>query len=150
MSVVTEAAAIRLPHRNIGGGRMSTDSRKELAGIGLVIRRQVLGDEYVDRAISGITEFNRPLQELLNEYCWGALWSRTGLTRRERSLINLGMLSALGRTHEVVAHTRGALNNGVTPAEIAEVFLQAAIYCGVPAAVDSFRAAAPVIEEHGG
>jgi 4-carboxymuconolactone decarboxylase len=89
------------------------------------------------------------LQELLNEFCWGGAWTRPGLSKRERSLINLGMLTALGKTHEVAVHTRGALNNGLTKEEIAEVFIQAAIYCGVPAAVDSFRAANPIIEEEG-
>ncbi|HEV7714931.1 MAG TPA: carboxymuconolactone decarboxylase family protein [Steroidobacteraceae bacterium] len=126
-----------------------TDSRKELRERGLKIRREVLGDKYVDAALNNVTEFSAPLQELLNEFCWGAAWGREGLTRKERSMINLGMLTALGRTHEVETHVRGALNNGLTPQQIAEVFIQTAIYCGVPAAVDSFRAAAKVIAEHG-
>jgi 4-carboxymuconolactone decarboxylase len=128
---------------------MSDDSRKNLRERGLATRREVLGPKYVETAMSNITDFNRPLQELLNEYCWGACWGREGLSRRERSMIVLGMLTALGRTHEVETHTRGALNNGLTPEQIAEVFLQAAIYCGVPAAVDSFRAAGKIIAEHG-
>ncbi len=109
----------------------------------------MLGDKYVDVALNNANDFNRPLQDLLNEFCWGGAWGREGLTRRERSILNLGMLTALGRTHEVATHTRGAINNGLTPAEIAEVLLQTAIYCGVPAAVDSFRAATPVITELG-
>jgi 4-carboxymuconolactone decarboxylase len=128
---------------------MSDDSRKNLRERGLATRREVLGPKYVENAMSSITDFNRPLQELLNEYCWGAGWGRDGLSRKERSMIVLGMLTALGRTHEIETHTRGALNNGLTPEQIAEVFLQAAIYCGVPAAVDSFRAAGKVIAEHG-
>jgi len=128
---------------------MSEETRKELREKGLAIRRQVLGDKYVDAALNGATDFSRPLQELLNEFCWGAGWGREGLTRKERSLINLAMLTALGRTHEVETHTRGALNNGLTPEQIREVFLQTAIYCGVPAAVDSFRVAAKVVAEHG-
>jgi len=128
---------------------MNDDSRKALAERGLSIRREVLGAKYVDNAMNNITDFNRPLQELLNEYCWGACWGREGLTRKERSMINLAMLTALGRTHEVEIHVRGALNNGLTPQQISEVLLQTAIYCGVPAAVDSFRAASKVLAEHG-
>jgi 4-carboxymuconolactone decarboxylase len=128
---------------------MNSDSRKDLRERGLAIRRQVLGDKYVDAAMSNATDFNRPLQELLNEYCWGAAWGRDGLSRKERSMINLAMLTALGRTHEVETHVRGALNNGLTQQQIAEVLLHTAIYCGVPAAVDSFRAASKVIAEHG-
>ena len=127
---------------------MSDDSRKSLREKGLQIRREVLGDKYVDAALNNINDFNSGLQELLNEYCWGNGWGDETLTRRERSLINLGMLTALGKTHEVAVHTRGALNNGLSNEEIAAVFLQAAIYCGVPAAVDSFRAANPVIKEY--
>jgi 4-carboxymuconolactone decarboxylase len=128
---------------------MGDQTRKELAEAGLKVRREVLGDKYVEKALGNVTDFNRPLQELLNEFCWGGAWTRPGLSKRERSLINLGMLTALGKTHEVAVHTRGALNNGLTKEEIAEVFIQAAIYCGVPAAVESFRAANPVIEEEG-
>jgi len=126
---------------------MSDDSRKALRAKGLKIRTEVLGKKYVEAALTNRNAFNNGLQDLLNEYCWGSAWSGKNLTRRERSLINLAMLTALGRTHEVVAHTRGAKNNGLTDKEIAEVFLQAAVYCGVPAAVDSFRAANPVIQE---
>ena len=126
---------------------MGEQTRKELRDIGLKNRREVLGDKYVDKALSNITDFNRPLQDLLNEYCWGSCWGRAGLTRKERSMIVLGILTALGKSQEVAVHTRGALNNGLTEQQIAEVFLQAAIYCGVPAAVDSFRAAGPVIAE---
>jgi 4-carboxymuconolactone decarboxylase len=127
---------------------MTEQTRKELGEAGLKVRREVLGDEYVDKALNNTTDFNQPMQDLVNEYCWGAVWGREGLTRRERSLINLGMLTALGRMHEVETHVRGALNNGVTREQITEVFLQTAIYCGVPAAIDSFRTAAPVIWEY--
>jgi len=125
-------------------------TRKELAEIGLKNRREVLGDKYVDKALNNITDFNRPLQELLNEYCWGACWGGEGLTRKERSMVVLGILTALGKSEEVATHTRGALNNGLTQEQIAAVFMQAAIYCGVPAAVDSFRSAGPVIAERNG
>jgi len=128
---------------------MADESRKDLYETGLNIRREVLGREYVDNSLKNATDFNRPFQELVSEYCWGAVWSRPGLTRRERSMLNLAMLTALGRTHEVELHVRGALNNGLTPAEISEVLLHTTVYCGVPAALDSFRAAGKVIAEHG-
>ncbi len=116
---------------------------------GLSIRREVLGADYVDNAIRTADDFNRPLQELVTQYCWGEIWGRPGLDRRTRSLINLAMISALNRPHEVKAHIKGALNNGLTKDDIKEVFLQVAIYCGVPAAVDSFRLAREVFAELG-
>ena len=122
---------------------------KEMFEKGLSIRRAVLGAEYVDKAIATANDFNRPLQELVTQYCWGEIWGRPGLDRKTRSLLNLAMISALNRPHEVKMHIKGALNNGVTKDEIKEVFLQVAIYCGVPAAVDSFRLAKEVFEELG-
>ena len=116
---------------------------------GLAVRREVLGPEYVDNAIAGADDFTRPLQELVTEYCWGAVWTRPGLPRKTRSLINLAMLTALNRPHEVRLHLRGALRNGCTKEEIREVLLQAAIYCGVPAAIDSFRTAREVLDDAG-
>lgn len=112
---------------------------------GLAIRRQVLGDEYVDRALAAQTPLTEPLQRLVTEYCWGTVWSRPGLDLRTRSLLNLGMLTALNRPHELRAHVRGALRNGCTSEEVVEVLLQAAVYCGVPAAIDGMRAALEVI-----
>ncbi len=114
---------------------------------GLKVRKAVLGPEYVDRAIDNATDFNWPMQEFVTEYCWGTVWCRPGLDRKTRSIINLSMLTALNRPHEIEVHVRGALRNGLTKAEIAEVFLQAAVYCGVPAAVDSFRVASKVLAE---
>jgi 4-carboxymuconolactone decarboxylase len=122
---------------------------KELFEKGLATRRAVLGAEYVDRAIASADDFNRPMQELVTEYCWGEVWNRPGLDRKTRSLINLAMLTALNRPHEIKMHVRGAINNGLTTQEISEVFLQTAIYCGVPAAVDSFRLAREVFKEIG-
>jgi 4-carboxymuconolactone decarboxylase len=116
---------------------------------GLAIRRDVLGPEYVDRSIAAADEFTRPFQELVTQYCWGEIWGRPGLDRRTRSIINLAMLTALNRPHEIKLHVRGALRNGVSKEEIREVFLQTAIYCGVPAALDSFRAAKEVFKEEG-
>ena len=114
---------------------------------GLKIRKAVLGDEYVSRALANQNAFNAPLQELVTEYCWGKVWGRPGLDRKQRSMLNLAMISILNRPHELKAHIRGALTNGVTPAEIREVFLQVMIYAGVPAAVDSFRIANEVFTE---
>jgi 4-carboxymuconolactone decarboxylase len=108
---------------------------------GLEIRKAVLGKEFVENSFKAADDFNRPLQELVTEYCWGAVWGRPELDRKTRSLLNLAMISALNRPHELKMHVGGALKNGVTRDEIREVFLQVAIYCGVPAAVDAFRVA---------
>jgi 4-carboxymuconolactone decarboxylase len=108
---------------------------------GLETRRAVLGAEYVDAAIANADDFTRPLQELVTSYCWGEVWGRTDLDRRTRSMLNLAMLTALGKPHEFRLHVRGAITNGVTPEEIREVILQTAIYCGVPAAIESSRIA---------
>ena len=116
---------------------------------GLKIRREVLGAEYVDKAIATADDFNRPLQELVTQYCWGEIWGRPGLDRKTRSMLNLAMISALNRPHEVKAHVKGAIHNGLTKDDIKEVLLQVAIYCGVPAAVDSFRLAKEVFAEMG-
>ncbi len=117
---------------------------------GLQVRRAVLGAEYVDKAISSADDFNRPLQELVTEYCWGEVWTRPGLDRKTRSIMNLAMLTALNRPHEIKLHVRGALNNGLSKNEIREVFLQTAIYCGVPAAIDGMRVAKEVFAEDEG
>jgi len=114
---------------------------------GLAVRRAVLGEEYVNRAIEQADDFTRPLQELVTEYCWGTVWTRPGLSRKMRSMINLAMISALNRPHELKLHVKGALRNGCTREEIREVLLQVAIYCGVPAAVDSFRVAVEAFKE---
>jgi 4-carboxymuconolactone decarboxylase len=114
---------------------------------GLEIRKSVLGKEFVENAIKSADDFNRPLQELVTEYCWGAVWGREGLSKRERSLLNLAMLSALNRPHELKVHVKGAIANGLTRDEIREVLMQVAIYCGVPAAVDSFRIAREALNE---
>lgn len=120
---------------------------KKLFDKGLSTRREVLGADYVDAAIANADAFNLPMQELVTQYCWGEIWNRPGLDRRTRSLLNLAMITALNRPHELKLHIRGALTNGVTREEISEVFLQAAIYAGVPAAIDSFRLAREVFLE---
>src|ERR1700733_9474952 len=117
--------------------------------VGMGVRTEVLGVEHVERALEASSAFARPMQDLVTEYCWGAVWSRPGLDRRARSLINLGILTALNRRHELGVHIRGALNNGVTPEEIREVLLQAAVYCGVPAGMDAFRVAEESLVQQG-
>jgi 4-carboxymuconolactone decarboxylase len=122
-------------------------NNKDLYDRGLAIRKAVLGSEYVDRAIAGADAFTRPLQELVTEYCWGAVWGREGLGRRDRSLINLAMISTLNRPQELKLHVKGAVRNGLKREEIMETLLQVAIYAGVPAAVDSFRIAREALAE---
>jgi len=122
---------------------------QELFDKGLKTRREVLGADYVDAAIQNADDFNRAMQELVTQYCWGDVWNRPGLERKTRSLLNLAMLTALNRPHELKLHLRGAITNGVSKDEIREVFLQSAIYCGVPAAIDSFRTAREVFKELG-
>ena len=114
---------------------------------GLAVRKEVLGASHVERSLGQVSEFSRPIQELVTEYCWGAVWTREGLDRRSRSMINLAMLTALNRPHELGVHVRGAVNNGVTEQEIQEVLMQTAIYVGVPAALESFRIAEKVLIE---
>lgn len=109
---------------------------------GIAARRAVLGDEHVDRSLQSVTAFNADIQDLVTRYCWGEVWNRPGLTRQTRSMLNLAMLTALNRGHELRLHVRGAINNGVSPDEIKEVLLQTAIYVGVPAALEAFRIAA--------
>jgi 4-carboxymuconolactone decarboxylase len=120
---------------------------KDLFDKGLKVRREVLGAEYVDKSIREADDFTRDLQSLVTEYCWGEIWNRPGIDRRTRSFLNLAMITALNRPHELKLHVRGALNNGLSRDEIKEVFLQAAIYCGVPAAIDSFRVAKEVFKD---
>jgi 4-carboxymuconolactone decarboxylase len=122
---------------------------QELFNQGLATRREVLGNAYVDASLASADEFTMDLQELVTQYCWGDVWNRPGLDRAHRSMINLAMLTALNRPHELATHVRGALNNGLTPLQIKEVLLQAAIYCGVPAALDSFRVAREVLATTG-
>lgn len=114
---------------------------------GLKIRREVLGAEYVDASIKGADDFTKPLQELVTKYCWGEVWGRPTLERKTRSIINLAMITALNRPHELKLHVRGAIHNGLTKDEIREILLQTAIYCGVPAAIDAFRVAREVFKD---
>ena len=127
--------------------RAYAPKNQELFDQGLKIRREVLGSEYVDASIKNATDFNIDMQELVTQYCWGDVWNRPGLERKTRSFLNLAMITALNRPHELKLHVRGAINNGLTKDEVKEVFLQAAIYCGVPAAIDSFRVASEVFKE---
>jgi 4-carboxymuconolactone decarboxylase len=113
---------------------------------GLATRRQVLGDEYVDNALNRATAFTDPMQELVTKHAWGNTWQRPGLDLKTRSIVTVSMLVALNRPHELKAHVRGALNNGVTREQLQEIFLHASVYCGFPAAIDALRTAAEVID----
>ena len=113
---------------------------------GMKVRREVLGDEYVDRALAGASAFTQPLQQLITENCWGEIWTRPGLARQTRSLVNIATLVALRATAELKIHVHGALRNGCRPEEIQEVLLQSAVYCGIPAGVEAFRAAKEVVD----
>jgi 4-carboxymuconolactone decarboxylase len=120
---------------------------RELRDQGLQMRRKVLGAEYVDKSFATADDFNRPFQEFLTEYCWGAIWTRPGLPLKTRSMLLLAMLPALNRAHELKLHIVGALNNGVTRDEMREIFMQVAAYCGAPAGVEAFKVAREVFAE---
>lgn len=122
---------------------------QDLFDKGLATRREVLGAEYVDASLAAADDFTRPLQQHITQYAWGDIWNRPGLDRRTRSLLNLAMLTALNRPHELRLHVKGALHNGVTKDEIREVLMQTTIYCGVPAALDAFKVAREVLKEMG-
>lgn len=112
---------------------------------GLALRKQVMGADYVESALANASDFTKPLQDHIIEHGWGVVWQRDGLDLKTRSIVTVSILTALGRTHELAAHVRGALNNGVTPAELQEIFIHASAYCGFPAAVEAFRAADKVV-----
>ena len=114
---------------------------------GISKRRKVLGDEYVDKALASADEFGADLQKLITEYAWGEVWNKESLTDKERSMINLGMIAALNRPHELKLHIKGALNNGLTKDQIRDIFLQVTVYCGAPAGIDSMRLAREVFAE---
>tara|TARA_B100001559_G_C16298571_1_gene528539 strand:- start:331 stop:714 length:384 start_codon:yes stop_codon:yes gene_type:complete len=114
---------------------------------GISKRRKVLGDEYVDKALATADEFGADLQKLITEYAWGEVWNKESLTDKERSMINLGMIAALNRPHELKLHIKGALNNGLTKDQIRDIFLQVTVYCGAPAGIDSMRLAREVFAE---
>ena len=120
---------------------------KKMHDKGLEVRKAVLGEAYVNNALKNVDDFNRPFQEMLNEYCWGTVWGREELPRKTRSMLNIAMISILNRPHELRLHLRGALRNGVSKDEIREILMQVAIYGGMPAAVDSFRIAREVFAE---
>lgn len=125
------------------------DDSSELYDKGMAIRRKVLGDEYVDGALENVTDFDRPFQELVTRHAWGDIWARDTMSLKQRSLNNLCILSSLNRPHELEIHVRGAIRNGCTPEEIREVFLQVAVYAGMPAGLDAFKIAKRVLAEEG-
>jgi 4-carboxymuconolactone decarboxylase len=120
---------------------------KDVFDRGFEIRKKVLGAEFVEKSFASADDFNKPMQELVTEYCWGAVWGREELPHKTRSMLNIAMLSCLNRSHELKMHVKGALKNGVTRDEIREILLQVAIYAGVPAGVDSFRIAREALNE---
>jgi 4-carboxymuconolactone decarboxylase len=120
---------------------------KALYDKGLEVRKSVLGAEHVERSMKTADDFNKPMQDLVTEYCWGAIWTRPGLPKKTRSLLNIAMLTVLNRPHEMKLHVAGAIRNGCTKEEISEVLLQVAIYAGVPAAIDGFRNARDALNE---
>lgn len=126
----------------------SGEAKGERFHLGLATRRQVMGEIHVDQALGQASDFSRPLQDLITEYAWGEIWSRPGLDLKTRSMLNIAMLVALNRSHELAGHIRGAINNGVSEQEIQEILLQAMIYCGAPAALEAFRVAESVIPEN--
>lgn len=128
---------------------MSAAADHDVFQSGLQMRRQVLGAEHVDRSMAAVSEFGRPSQVLVTEYCWGAVWTRPGLEPKTRSLLNLVMLTALNRAHEFEVHVRGAVTNGCTRQEIQEALLQAMVYCGAPAGLEAVRIAERVLDEVG-
>lgn len=128
---------------------MTTPRDEARFDAGTRTRREVLGDEHVERSLAAATDLSLPLQELVTEYAWGAVWTRESLDRRTRSLVTLGMLTALDHPQELRAHVLGALNNGCSREEIREVLLQSAIPCGVPAAIEAFRVAEAALADHG-
>ena len=125
---------------------MDKRAHQERFDAGLKTRREVLGPTHVDKSMAAVDDFNGEFTDLLNTYCWNDIWNRPGLSRKMRSVLNLGMLTALGKEHELKLHLRGALNNGLSKDEIKEVLMQTAIYCGVPAAVVAFRCAKEVFQ----
>jgi len=139
----------KLPYKSTSHLSKENTMDKSSFDKGLKTRREVLGAEYVDTSLKNADDFNMPMQELVTQYCWDEIWNRPGLDRRTRSIINLALLTALNRPHELKLHVRGEVNNGLSKEEISEVFLQTAIYCGVPAAIDSFRGAKEVFKEMG-
>ncbi len=128
---------------------MSKETEDSLFEKGLVVRKEVLGEDYVARSIAGADEFTRTMAEWSTAHCWGALWTRPSFDRRSRSIVNLAMISALNRPHELKLHVKAALKNGLTKDEIKEIFLQVGVYAGVPAGIDSFRIAREAFKEMG-
>jgi len=125
-----------------------TSLHQQLFEAGLKTRREVVGESYVSRALeAGSSSFAKPMQELVTEFCWGVVWNRPGLDRKQRSLLNIGMLSALNRGPELGNHIRGAINNGLTDVEIREAILQVSVYVGMPAGLEGFKVAERVIKE---
>jgi 4-carboxymuconolactone decarboxylase len=134
-------------HGGLSKDKSMSMNENEAFKAGLAARKKVLGEKYVNDALSKVDDFTEPLQQYLTEHAWGAVWARDGLPLKTRSMLNLAMLSAINRPHELKIHIRGALNNGVTKEEMREIFLQVGVYCGAPAALESFKLAQEVFKE---
>jgi 4-carboxymuconolactone decarboxylase len=124
-------------------------SGSELSEAGLAVRKEVAGAEFVDAALAAADDFTQPMQDFVTEYCWGAVWTRPGIDRRSRSILNIGMLAAANRPDELAGHIKGALTNGLSKLEIQELLLQVSIYLGMPAGLGAFRVAKKVFDEMG-
>jgi 4-carboxymuconolactone decarboxylase len=122
---------------------------KELFEKGLQVRCEVVGADLVEKSLASADDFSMPMQQLVTEYCWGGIWTRPGLDRRSRSILNLGMLAAANRPEELAGHIKGAITNGVTKQEVQECFLQVAIYLGMPAGLGCFKVAKKVFDDMG-
>ena len=135
------------PAEVAGGAKLRKEFRTARFATGLAVRRAVLGADYVDKAVEGATDFMADFQKMVTEFAWAEIWTRPGLDRRHRSMLNLAMLAALNRPNELRLHLKGALTNGVTRAEIKEILLQVCVYAGVPAGLDGFKVAVDVFRE---
>ena len=143
----TKPAAKQVAAKAAPGPKLRKEFQTERFAAGLAVRRAVLGAEYVDKSVESATDFMTDFQKMVTEFCWGDIWTRPGLVRRDRSLLNLAMLAALNRPNELKLHLKGALNNGVTRDEIKEVFMAVCVYAGVPAGLDAFKTAVEVFKE---
>ena len=141
MAKATKAAATKKP-----ASKLRKEFQTERFEKGLKVRRAVLGAEYVDNSVANATDFMAPFQKMVTEFCWGDIWTRPGIDRKQRSMLNLAMLAALNRPNELRLHLKGAINNGVTPEEMQEIFLAVCVYAGVPAGLDAFKIAQDVLK----
>ncbi len=147
MASTTTKAAAKKPAKAAPAKKLRPEFQTERFAKGLEVRRAVLGAEYVDKSVESVTDFMVDFQKMVTEFCWGEIWTRPGIDRKQRSILNLAMLACLNRPNELRLHLRGAVANGVTVDEMKEIFLQVCVYAGVPAGLDAFKVAAEVLKE---